>query len=178
MKKKILSITVAFCAMATVMYAQELTRNESTYLGVGFGFDYGGLGGKIEILPVKYLGLFAGVGYNLSSIGWNVGASAKLLPNSKVTPTLCAFYGYNAVLVIKGAGGFSETSYGVTFGGGVDIKMGGNGNKLSINLFIPIRSQKFMDKYDAALDNPNIEMESTLLPIGFSIGYNFNISKK
>ncbi|MDR3236239.1 MAG: hypothetical protein LBT48_05860 [Prevotellaceae bacterium] len=178
MKKKILLITVAFCAMATAMYAQDIKREETTYLGVGFGFDYGGFGGKIEVLPVKYLGLFAGLGYNLSSIGWNVGASAKLLPNSKVTPTLSAFYGYNAVLVIKGASEYNATSYSVTFGGGVDIKMGGNGNKLSINLFIPIRSQKFMDKYDAALASSYVEMESELLPIAFSIGYNFNISKR
>ncbi|MDR3236242.1 MAG: hypothetical protein LBT48_05875 [Prevotellaceae bacterium] len=173
MKKKIISITVAFCTIATVIYAQNAKRDEHTYFGIGVGYDYGGLGGKIEILPEKYLGLFAGAGYNRSFIGWNVGCSAKLFPNYRVTPTLCVFYGYNATIVGSRKISFPETnyeskykvnmtSYGVTFGGGVDIKLGENGNKLSANLFIPMRSKEF----------------SELFPIAFSIGYNFNISKR
>jgi len=148
-------------------------NSKQVYLGVGMGFDYGGVGGKIEYLPVKNFGLFGGLGYNLLSVGWNVGATYKILPYKKVSPNLMLFYGYNGVSKVTGAPEYEMTSYGLTIGGNLDIKLGDKGNKLSIGLFIPIRSQKFMDNYDAMKNDSNIELNSDLMPIAFSVGYNF-----
>ena len=53
--------------------------------------------------------------------------------------------------------------------------MGKMGNKLSIGLFVPIRSQKFMDNYDAMKENPRVEVKNDLLPIAISVGYNWLI---
>jgi hypothetical protein len=145
------------------------------YIGAGFGFDYGGLGAKVEYLPTPHIGVFGGLGYNLLSVGWNIGATYKILPAKKVSPNLMVFYGYNAVFI--GADSYAKryesTSYGVTVGLNLDIRTGRKGNKLSIGLFVPFRSSKFKDNYDAAENDSNLEFKNSLLPIGFSIGYNF-----
>jgi hypothetical protein len=151
-------------------------ENPKCYLGIGIGFDYGGAGGKIEYLPVKNIGVFAGAGLNLLSLGWNIGGTYKILPDSKVSPNLMAMYGYNAVFV--GADPYAKqyemTSYGISVGANFDIKVGGRGNKISVGLFVPFRSGKFKDNYEKAKNDPNMNITS-LFPIGFSVGYNFGL---
>ncbi|MDR2913701.1 MAG: hypothetical protein LBV74_02515 [Tannerella sp.] len=152
----------------------EEQYSKKIYLGVGYGFDYGGLfGGKIELLPIKHLGLFAGAGYNLLSLGWNIGGTLKIFPDRKVSPNLMLMYGYNAVIV--GTDSYSEqyekTSYGVTIGGNVDIKIGRN-NKISAGLFVPFRSNEFKEIHDDAKNDPNMSL-SPLFPVTFSFGFNF-----
>jgi hypothetical protein len=180
MKKILLMIALA-TTMTTSLWAQskdgepDITNNKSIYLGIGGGFDYGGFGGRLEISPTSHFGFFGGLGYNLLSVGWNLGAVYKFLPNAKFSPTVCAFYGYNAVLKVENAETYNTTSYGVSFGGGVNIKIGKRGNMLSVNLFVPIRSKKFKDNYEEVKNDPRIEIKNDLPPIGFSIGYNFRI---
>jgi hypothetical protein len=181
MKKNFLMIAVA-TIMAFPLFAQnendepDVINEKNVYLGIGFGFDYGGIfGGKLEYLPTRHLGLFGSLGYNSLSLGWNMGVSYKFSPEAKVSPTICAFYGYNAVSKVENAAEYNMTSYGITFGGGVNVKLGENENILSINLFVPVRSKKFMDNYDAIKNDSRIKMETGLIPIGFSIGYNFCI---
>jgi hypothetical protein len=180
MKKLFLMIAVA-ATVAIPLWAQsedevpDITGEKELYLGFGSGFDYGGFGGKLEYSPVRHWGLFGGLGYNLLSLGWNVGISYDFLPDATVSPTICTFYGYNAVSVVENAEEYNMTSYGVTFGGGINIRFGESWDKLSINLFIPLRSKKFMDNYDAMKNDSRIEMKRALFPIGLSIGYNFYI---
>ncbi len=169
--RKSVCIIFTLLLMGNVLYAQS--DEQKVYLGLGFGFDYGGIGGKLEYLPVKHFGLFGGLGYNFLSAGWNIGATYKILPDKKVSPNLMVFYGYNAAMKVEGKSEYDMTSYGVTIGGNLDIMLGNKGNKLSIGLFVPVRSGKFTDNYDAAKADPYVEFKNELLPIGFSIGYNF-----
>lgn len=150
--------------------------SKKIYLGAGGGLDYGGLlGGKLEFLPIKYIGLFAGAGYNLLSLGWNIGGTLKILPDKKVSPNLMLMYGYNAVIV--GSDFYSEqyetTSYGITVGGNIDIKIGRK-NKISTGLFVPFRSKEFKKIHDNAVNTPGMSL-TPLLPITFSIGFNFGL---
>ena len=169
MKKICVCVFLMF--IGTQIYGQN---EQKVYLGAGMGLDYGGIfGGKIEYLPVKNFGLYGGLGYNLLSIGWNVGATYKILPDKKVSPNLMLFYGYNGVSNVENAPEYKMTSYGVTIGGNLDIKIGRKGNKLSISLFFPIRTQKFLDNYDAIKNDPRVELKNDLLPIAFGIGYNW-----
>ena len=170
--KKICVIFV-FMFMGSQIYGQD---GQQVYFGIGMGLDYGGIfGGKIEYLPVKNFGLYGGLGYNLLSVGWNVGATYKILPDKNVSPNLMLFYGYNGISKVDGAPEYEMTSYGVTIGGNLDIKVGSKGNKLSVGLFVPIRAQKFMDNYDAMKNDPRIEMKNDLLPVAISVGYNWLI---
>ena len=152
------------------------TNRQQIYLGPGMGLDYGGIiGAKFEYLPVKNFGFYAGLGYNLLSVGWNVGTTLKILPDKPVSPNLMLFYGYNGVIKVVGASPLDMTSYGITIGGNLDIKTGNNGNKLSIGLYAPIRSQEFMNHYNY-LKSFGI-LQNELLPIAFSIGFNVFINK-
>jgi len=155
-------------------YEEYEERPPKIYFGMGAGFDYGGLfGGKIEWLPIKYFGVFAGCGYNLLSFGWNVGGTIKMLPDKKVSPNLVLMYGYNGVIV--GADSYSRgyemTSYGITLGINFDIKVGAR-NKISLGLLAPFRSREFIENYNDAMNNPNMSL-TPLLRIAISIGYNF-----
>jgi len=167
------------CVIFVLMFvgSQIYGQNgQQVYFGIGMGLDYGGVfGGKIEYLPVKKFGLYGGLGYNLLSVGWNVGATYKILPDKNVSPNLMLFYGYNGISKVDGAPEYEMTSYGVTIGGNLDIKVGRKGNKLSVGLFVPIRAQKFMDNYDAMKNDPRIEMKNDLLPVAISVGYNWLI---
>ena len=169
----VVSVLTAVLFMGSRVYGQS---EQQVYLGFGMGLDYGGMfGGKIEYLPVKNLGIFAGLGYNLLSVGWNVGATYKILPDKKVSPNLMVFYGYNGVSKVDGVGAseYEMTSYGVTIGANLDILVGNKGSKLSIGLFVPMRSSKFMDNYDAMKNDPRIELKNELMPVTISFGYNF-----
>jgi hypothetical protein len=151
-------------------------ENPKYYLGAGFGFDYGGFGLKFEYLPIRHLGVFAGGGYNLLSLGWNIGGTYKILPDKKISPNLMIMYGYNAVF--HGSDAYSKqyemTSYGVTAGANADIKIGKK-DKISVSLFIPVRSGKFRENYKKAENDPNMNLSSALVPVGFSIGFNFGL---
>jgi len=173
MKRLLKNVCVIFALMVMGNHIYGQT-GQQVYLGLGMGLDYGGIfGGKIEYLPVKNFGLFGGLGYNLLSAGWNVGATYKILPEKNVSPNLMLFYGYNGISKVDGAPQYEMTSYGMTIGANLDIKTGSKGNKLSVGLFVPIRSQKFMDNYDALKNDPRIEIKSDLMPIAISVGYNF-----
>ncbi|MDR1983437.1 MAG: hypothetical protein LBQ28_01230 [Prevotellaceae bacterium] len=189
MKKIIKKLSIAIfmfgavnCVFAQTLETSEISETSETsqtnlYLGVGIGFDFGGLGGKIEYLPAKNFGLFAGLGYNMSSLGWNVGATYKISPEKKISPNLMLFYGYNAVFTGDDsyARQYDMTSYGFTLGFNLDIKSGQKGDKWSFGIFIPIRSSKFNDNYDAAKKDPMLDIEGALLPIGISAGYIFKL---
>jgi hypothetical protein len=165
------SVMTAMLFMGSQVYGQN---GQQVYLGLGMGLDYGGMfGGKIEYLPIKNFGLFGGLGYNLLSVGWNAGATFKIMPDKKVSFNPMFFYGYNGVSKVEGAPEYEMISYGVTVGANLDILVGSKGNKLSIGLFVPIRSSKFMDNYDAMKNDPRIEIKSDLMPIAFGVGYNF-----
>ncbi len=175
-----------FCMTGNCLFAQDTPQEENApaqpevslsnfYLGMGFGFDYGGIGAKAEYLPTKHFSLFGGLGYNLASLGFNVGGAFKILPDKKICPNILACYGYNGVF--KGADSYAArynmTSYGFTFGMDCDFLVGKKGDKISLGLWIPIRSAKFMDNYRAAENDPNLDIENSLIPIGLSFGYNF-----
>ncbi len=186
MKKKILLSAIAI-AVAGSSFAQDrlMKRGRSSssatdefkkaYFGMGLGLDYGGLGFQAEFLPIKYVGIFAAGGYNFNGIGFNAGASFKAFPNAKITPTVIGMYGYNAVIVVKGATKYNKTYFGPTVGIGGELKVGRRDNKLRIALFYPFRNEKFENDYDAIKADPYIKMDQEMLPIAYSIGFNFSL---
>ena len=168
-----LSSLKKLCAAILLLSTGSFVKAQpQVYTGPGMGFDFGGLGGKIELLPIKHLGVFGGLGYNLRSIGWNVGATYKILPDKKFSPNPMFMYGYNGVM---NGEVYSGTSYGVSFGANLDMKLGQQGNKLTVGLFIPIRSKKFMDAYEELENNPSATITTPLLPFAVSVGYVFKL---
>jgi hypothetical protein len=153
----------------------DLKTSPKIFLGLGLGLDYGGLGVKCEYLPLKYLGLSLGLGYNLQGPGINLGASFKPLPGKKIQPVATLLYGYNAVIVIQDRVEKNKTYYGFSAGLGGALRVGKKGNKLSLNIFYPFRSKRLQDDYEALQNDPTITLDTELLPIAYSIGFNWAI---
>lgn len=178
---KKLSFSLLFMAATSTAFAQDTPTQtpkepNNVYMGLGLGLDYGGMGAKIEYLPVENIGVFAGLGYNLETAGWNVGASYKLWASERLSINPMAMYGYNGVLKVDGISEYDMVSYGVTFGVNLDIYVGKKGNKISTGLYVPIRSKKFMDNYDAAKEDYRVVMNNELLPVAIGVGYNWKIN--
>lgn len=176
---KKLSFSLLF--MATASFAQDIpTQNQNNsgkiYMGLGIGLDYGGVGAKLEYLPIENVGLFAGLGYNLYSAGFNVGASYKIKASERFSINPTAFYGYNGVIKVEGASEYDMVSYGVTFGVNLDIYVGKKGNKITTGLYVPIRSKKFSDNYDDVKNDYRVEMQAELIPIAVGVGYNWKLN--
>jgi len=108
----ILLLIMVFTNKSTAQENKQAFKQN--YFGLGSGLDYGGIGIKAEILPVKWLGIFGGFGYNLNDPAYNAGLSFKMLPAKKLRPVIMTMYGYNAVLLFKGRRERSKTFYGLT----------------------------------------------------------------
>lgn len=160
-----------FCMLSGFVNAQE----RQLYLGAGTGLDYGGLGGKVEYLPVKNFGLFAGIGFNLIDLAWNAGATYKIAVSQRVSINPMVMYGYNGVSLTFGEyPEYEKVSYGLSFGANVDVRLGAKGNKLSAGLLFPIQSDTFLDNYDAMKKDPRI-FTYWKSPVLISVGYNFRM---
>jgi hypothetical protein len=183
MKKMILLSAITIAAAGSATHAQDrMVKNQRSqtqndfqraYFGMGLGLDYGGIGIKAEFLPIKYVGIFAGVGYNIASVGVNGGVSIKALPNCRITPTAIGMYGYNSVIVVSGASQYNKVYYGPTVGIGGELKVGRHQNKLYAALLYPFRSEKFDKDYDVIKTTPGIEVTQEKSPVTFSFGFNF-----
>ncbi|HTN45976.1 MAG TPA: hypothetical protein VL098_06470 [Flavipsychrobacter sp.] len=152
---------------------KENIKKTNAFMGFGIGMDFGGIGCKVEFVPVPYVGIFAGLGFNFQQIGFNGGLSFKALPHKRLTPTLQTMYGYNAVIMIAGAAKYNKTYYGPSVGVGLDWKVGKNNNKLFAGIYHPFRSQAYHDDLARVKADPGIEMKSEPGAVTASIGFNF-----
>ena len=178
--KKLLLLLLFFAA--TDLYAQSDADDKPLFdeeepasrvnFGLGIGMDYGGLGCKLSILPVKYVSVFGGVGYNLHKAAYNIGGTFRILPDKKVVPFLQAMYGYNAVIVVADAKDLSKTYYGTTIGGGIELNMRNSDDFFLFGLLIPFRSQQFKDDVEAMRNDPDMDF-TDVLPFTVSFGYHF-----
>ena len=178
MKSKIILLLLAF--IVTIKLNKAMAQSEQKALiGIVAGLDYGGLGLKGEFQPVKYLGIFAGFGYNFSDPAYNAGFSFKITPGKKICPTIVAMYGYNAVIKLDyGNGNTSgKTYYGPSVGAGCEVLSRDGKKNWTFEIFVPFRSSAFHDEYDA-LKNSGVEFSPDILPVTFTIGYNFSILAK
>lgn len=139
--------------------------------GIGLGLDYGGIGGKLVLTPIPNLSLFGGIGYNLDQAGYNGGVIVRILPESKVSPYITGMYGYNGVIVIDRYGSKEgKTYYGPTFGAGIELNVGDNGNYWNFGFGIPSRSSEYKSAIDALMNEPGISLEEAS-PVTISVGF-------
>jgi len=174
-----LIITVSLSFAQTRTSAQEIAQQPASpfNLGIGFGLDYGGLGISVNYLPVKPLGLFAGLGYNLLGMGYNVGAAYRILPSKRFCPSLSAMYGYNAVISVEGEDSpYDKTYYGPSFGANLEWHSRKKpGNYFKLSLIVPLRPQAYYDDLDKLKNDPKYEVKMEPTPINLSIGYHFGL---
>ena len=150
-------------------------RPDVSALGVGFGFDYGGIGINFLTYLQKNIGIFAGVGYALAGFGVNGGLKLRIVSDSAQTalvmPYVMGMYGYNTAVHVKNAEALDKFFYGPTFGAGLDIRFKPKGtNYLSFALTFPVRGKE-VDNYIYTLKTfYGVDFKNSLSAVGFSIG--------
>ena len=151
------------------------SRHQVGYnIGIGLGMDYGGLGLRGTLVPIKQLGLFASAGYNLNGLGMNAGAQ-WLITKRRHTFLLTGMYGYNTVMSVEGDINDKGTYYGITAGIGYQLRVGSNGNFWNWEVLVPFRNSNFHDDYDdlrAIGARPG-----TPLPVTIAVGFHINLRK-
>ncbi len=141
--------------------------------GLGMGIDYGGVIGLKLSTPISYVSLFAGLGYNLIEAGFNIGIIARPFPKKLFTPTVTGMYGYNAVIIIRGAESYNQTYYGASIGAGIELRSSQLKNFFSLGILIPFRSQNFENDLIALKNNPAIVFNQEPSDALLSLGYHF-----
>jgi hypothetical protein len=157
---------------------EAIPESDKISIGLGMGLDYGGFGGNILFYPAPKIGLFAGLGYPLAGVGYNVGVKFRLLTKkpSKVNAYLMGMYGYNSSIYIQDGKEYNKLFYGPTFGLGIDTRY--NPKKVgywTFAILIPVRGSDVDAYIDDLKNNHNVEFKNDLFPLGFSVGYRFVI---
>ncbi len=177
MKKSFLK-TVFFIALSasTSAFAQSFKNNIADakfFLGLGAGLDYGGIGLRVSYVATKNISAFGGAGYNLLEPAYNIGMMYKFIPHKKISPTVLAMYGYNAVIKITDRRDLSKTYYGFTVGAGYHIKNRSLKNNWAFEILLPFRNSVFTKDYDYW----ESRLQNKIIPISITIGYNFLLQK-
>ena len=148
--------------------------NEVVAFGLGIGMDYGGFGLNLSGYPIPQIGAFLGFGYALAGVGYNIGAKIRFVSTKNwhgVAPYLSGMYGYNGAVIITNEEKYNKLFYGITAGGGIDIRNRKNNNSFSLELLVPFRGNE-VDEYMSDLSRyHNIEFKNKLWPVGVSFGY-------
>lgn len=191
-QKLFLAIAILFFQSTSISIAQETINKEKkatlkskpfpadkSSLGIGLGLDYGGYGACFTFYPQKNIGIFGGIGYALTGIGYNVGLKTRLLFNNKkpnASLFLAGMYGYNTVFKIKDLEKLNKTFYGPSVGIGFETAVRPQkAGVWAFAVYVPIRSQEALDYQEYLKSLPYLKMENDLLPIAISIGYKFTI---
>jgi hypothetical protein len=170
-------LLVVALLLATPSLAQHKSFRNSALdimsVGIGIGFDHGGIGANALLYPNDNLGFFVGAGYALAGPAFNAGLKYRLTNySSKYHPFFSAMYGHNALIATSNAR--DKLFYGTTLGVGIDVHPQWRYNYFSFSLLVPIKGSE-MKEY---LDNSNghgLSYNSTSIPIGISVSYRFGI---
>jgi hypothetical protein len=143
--------------------------------GIGFGQDYGGIGGRVTFLPDQHFGFFGSVGYILVGVGYNFGVMARITPEEKVVPTFSLMYGYNAAIKISGAPQYDKIYHGVSIGAGLIFKSSQQPtNFWHFEVILPFRPSEFDQDFNALKSNSSIIGLEKPWPVTISVGYHFS----
>jgi hypothetical protein len=182
MKK--IALSLLFTNVFMLSYAQDSAKDERKTnqfcMGVGYGFDYGGIGGHLIYYPQKNIGIFGGIGYAFAGLGYNVGLKLRLLPrkeNTKASPFIVGMYGYNVAVAVADNNQYNKFFYGPTLGLGVDLgsQMRRRGGYVSLAIMFPIRNGDAQNYMDQLTSNNGVVFKNKLSSVGFSIGYKINV---
>src|ERR1700753_1669694 len=185
-KYKITAILLILCVFAKAQDSSSLSfipistdtvPVDKLSVGVGGGYEYGGIGGNVTYYLTRGIGVFAGAGYPLTKFGFNAGFKFRIVvdeSSAKFMPYLLVMYGYNGTVVIPTYHAKDKIFYGATIGVGVDFRPGNSKfGYISASVYIPFRSG--VREYVDYLNYTNAITYSTsrIYPLSASIGYKF-----
>src|SRR5215467_12201607 len=118
--KKSLLVMFCFCVLLSYSTLAQNRQNDEeripdvVSLGLGLGFDYGGIGANVTVYPTKNIGLFFGGGYVIAGFSYNAGLRYRFISKkpSVVDPFFMAMYGYNAAVAVSDNKDLNKVFYG------------------------------------------------------------------
>jgi hypothetical protein len=149
-----------------------------TFIGIGMGLDFGGIGMNVMHNLTNSFGGYIGVGYAFAGVGVNGGVTLRLVPKkpeSRAVPFFTGMYGYNAAIAVQNADDLSRMFYGPSVGFGIELRA--RSPKVScwtFTLLVPFRSSEVQDYIDELQSNYLVEFQNELSPVMISIGYRFS----
>ena len=145
--------------------------------GIGLGQPFGFVGGNLLLYPQRNIGLFAGAGYDLLGLGYNVGVKLRFMKaesNAAVNFYLTGMYGYTAVIKVTNGDQYNKTFYATTLGFGLDIHSRTSGRGYwTVGLLFPMKHSEVNDYITMLKNVYNVKFNNDLLPITFTVGYMF-----
>ena len=190
MKKKLIFILLLFFVNFNI-YSQETKENTKVqnefsgdksgkaFAGFGFGLQYGGIGGKIEMNISDEFRAFMGIGNFIIGIGYNLGLRLDFHSYRRTQFYLISMYGTNGLIKIQGIpqNPYDKIYTGISFGLGMKIKLNrSKGNYFDIGLLIPIKSSEFENDMKKLYNNPFISDIKDPNLILVSLGLNFSLN--
>lgn len=155
-----------------------VTYANRTFIGIGMGLDFGGIGMNVMYNLTNSLGAYIGAGYAFAGIGVNGGVTLRLVPKkpeSRVVPFITGMYGYNAAIAVQDAEELNKMFYGPSAGLGIELRARSPRVRCwTFALLIPFRSTEVQNYIDELKNNQFIEMQNKLTPVLISIGYRFS----
>jgi hypothetical protein len=147
-------------------------------VGIGLGLDYGGIGINLTAYPIKYVGLFAGMGTNIIGFGFNAGAKFRYVSRSTtISPYATVMHGYNTVILVENASRYNKVFYGITYGLGMDFRLSSRSNNyFSLGLAIPQRGSDVQKYFDDLKLNHGVVFNNELPAVQISLGYRFRLN--
>jgi hypothetical protein len=161
---------------------QDTVPVDKLSVGIGGGYEYGGIGGNVTYYFTRGLGVFVGAGYPLTGFGYNVGFKLRIVvdqTSATFMPYLVAMYGYNGTIVIPDYQQKNKTFYGATIGAGMDYRpRNSKFGYFSASVYIPFRDIA-MKHYAEYLNYTYGITYSTgrIFPLSASIGYKFILQR-
>ena len=166
------------------LYSKEktdsLNYNYHKALGLGYGADFGGLGGSLVLHTRHNLDINFSVGYNFPDVGANVGLKWRF-PTQEVAPYLICLYGINNIISYSENFSDNYTNFtnnltksfvGLTLGFGLDINVSKKSNigYLNFGILFPINNQKEQDFINELKVN-NKTINNEFLNVKFTAGF-------
>ncbi len=182
----IVTITLLFSIAASAQDSSflDLSNNSDSIpadkisVGVGGGYEFGGIGGNVTYYATRGVGIFFGAGYPLTGFGYNAGVKLRIVSDQsayKFMPFLVGMYGYNATVLIPNYNQWSKVFYGATVGAGIDFRPGNSKfGYITVTVYVPIRSTAMKDYIKYLNDFRGITYStSRIFSLSASIGYKF-----
>jgi hypothetical protein len=176
---------VLFFSATVHSYAQfadsVINPPDKITVGVGAGYDFGGIGVNGIYYIQRSVGVFAGAGYAFAGVGFNAGVKLRALTNksaSILVPFVLAMYGYNAEAAPKGYAIYNKIFYNATFGAGLDYRpKNSKFGYLTATLLLPLRTPDAQTYINSLSLFRGIDYHNKLHIFSGSIGYKFILFK-
>jgi hypothetical protein len=156
----------------------RMLESEVTSIGIGFGWDYGGMGINFQGYVKKTLAITASLGYSGISLGYNAGLKFRKNPEkiaSDFIPYGLILYGVNSVIRVTDFPEKNKIFHGPIVGLGTDIRFSNKSlSCLSIGIMIPLKNSR-SEQYINDLITYSYNFKSTFIPLGISIGLRLGV---